>query len=213
MIQTPANPSDSTEPDLIRRIAAGDEEAFVELYRRRQPDVYRFAFAMSKCSALAQDVTQDVFLSVLQDATGFDAAKGTVRAWLFGCARHRVVDRMRRDARATDESPEDAPVADEGAERYMKQQQLNELHAAIVGLPLEYREAIVLCELAELSYAESAAVLACPIGTIRSRLHRAKALLALRLGEMKTAPPAPADEAKRAPAAPATLLTTSEVCS
>jgi RNA polymerase sigma-70 factor (ECF subfamily) len=104
-------------------------------------------------------------------------------------------------------------VADEGAERYMKQQQLNELHAAIVGLPLEYREAIVLCELAELSYAESAAVLACPIGTIRSRLHRAKALLALRLGEMKTASPAQADAAKRAPAAPATLLTTSEVCS
>jgi RNA polymerase sigma-70 factor (ECF subfamily) len=212
MSEIPASQSDSTETDLIQRIARGDEEAFVELYRRRRTDVYRFAFAMSRSSALAQDVAQDVFLSVLQDATGFDAAKGTVRAWLLGCARHRVVDRMRRDSRATEEFPDDAPVVADGEEHYAKKQQLERLHAAIVGLPVEYREAIVLCELAELSYAESADVLGCPVGTIRSRLHRAKALLALRLGESQTVPAA-ADKAERSPAGPAPVLKTSEVCS
>jgi RNA polymerase sigma-70 factor (ECF subfamily) len=209
--ETPANLSLSSDVDLIRGIAGGDEEAFVELYRRRRADVYRFALAMSKSAALAQDVTQDVFLGVLQDASGFDAAKGAVRAWLLGCARHRVVDRMRRDSRSTDELPEDGSEVADGEEHYSKRQQLYRLHAAIVGLPLEYREAIVLCELAELSYAESAAVLGCPVGTIRSRLHRAKALLALRLGESNPAPLAAAEPAERSSAAPAPLLKTSEV--
>ena len=110
--------------------------------------------------------------------------------------------------------PEDASAVDEGEEHYLKQQQLEGLHAAIVELPIEYREAIVLCELAELSYAESADVLACPIGTIRSRLHRAKALLALRLGEMQSgAGRGRQTPRSESPAAQSPLLTTSEVCS
>jgi RNA polymerase sigma factor (sigma-70 family) len=119
---------------------------------------------------------------------------------------------MRRDSRVTEEFPDDAPVVADGEEHYAKKQQLERLHAAIVGLPVEYREAIVLCELAELSYAESADVLGCPVGTIRSRLHRAKALLALRLGELQAGQAAPG-KAERSPAGPAPVLTTSEVCS
>lgn len=167
---------DGLEGRLLAEIAAGVEQSFVDLYRRRQQDVYRFAFAMAKSRSFAQDVTQEVFLNVLENAHRFDIAKGSVRAWLFGCARHVVLDRLRIERRWTDEMPPESAefVADE---RLFADQRTERLHAALARLPVEYREALVLCELQELSYAEAAAVIGCPIGTVRSRLHRGKALL------------------------------------
>ena len=175
---------ESSDAALLAEAAAGDETAFVELYRRRRDDVYRFAYALSRSRSFAQDATQEVFLQVLENAGRFDAAKGTARAWLLGCARHVVIDRLRAENRRSDEAPEQATAPDHEL-RVLKEQRLVRLHAAIAGLPLEYREALVLCELAELPYAEAAAVLDCPVGTVRSRLHRARALLtaSLRAGE------------------------------
>ena len=86
----------------------------------------------------------------------------------------------------------------------MQKERIERLYAAITRLPVEYREALVLCELQELSYAEAAVVLDCPIGTVRSRLHRGKALLATLLDEAER--PAPAPTAAGA-------LRTREVCS
>jgi RNA polymerase sigma-70 factor (ECF subfamily) len=215
----PADPNaaDSTDAALIPRIAGGDEEAFVELYRRRHPDVFRFAFAMSRSAAIAQDVAQDVFVELLEDASHFDAAKGSVRAWLFGSARHAVLDRLRRDSRLSDEIPDEAAIPCDGEDSVLRQQRLDKLHAAIVDLPFDYREVIVLCELQELSYADCATVLSCPIGTVRSRLHRAKALLAIRLGDLRltveaAANPAPMSAAPAAAVPAPALLKTSEVC-
>jgi RNA polymerase sigma-70 factor, ECF subfamily len=174
---------------LLRDLIAGDEWAFAELYRRRHREVYRFAFGMSRSTSLAQDATQDVFLRVLEDASRYDPAKGSVRAWLLGCARHVVLDRLRAESRWTSEARDlDEPSAPcVGEDAVFTQQRLARLHAAILSLPIEYREAVVLCEIGELSYAESASVLGCPIGTVRSRLHRARALLAARLAEPKDA--------------------------
>jgi RNA polymerase sigma-70 factor (ECF subfamily) len=205
--------ADSADAALLARAAAGDEDAFVALYRRRQPDVYRFAYAMSRSAVVAEDVAQDVFVDLLQDGSRFDAAKGTVRAWLLGCARHAVLDRLRRDSRLTDEIPEEPAVPCTGEEGVLARQRLEKLHAAIVDLPFDYREAIVLCELEELSYAQCATVLDCPIGTIRSRLHRAKALLAIRLGDLRAVATPAATAAASSAVATAPLLTTSEVCS
>jgi RNA polymerase sigma-70 factor (ECF subfamily) len=176
---------DSDEPTdiaLLAAIAAGGEDAFVELYRRRQHDVYRFAFAMARSRSFAQDVMQEVFLNVLENAHRFDATKGSVRGWLYGCARHVVLDRLRLERRWTDAMPPEEAVFDHD-ERLLADQRIERLHAALARLPLEYREALVLCELEEFSYAETAAVLACPIGTVRSRLHRGRALLAALLAE------------------------------
>jgi RNA polymerase sigma-70 factor (ECF subfamily) len=179
---TPAQ--ESTDAALLADAATGGEAAFVELYRRRRDDVYRFAYALTRSRAFAQDATQEVFLQVLENAGRFDPAKGTARSWLLGCARHVVIDRLRAESRRFDEAPEQAAAADQEG-RVLVEQRLVRLHAAIARLPLEYREALVLCELAELPYAEAAAVLDCPVGTVRSRLHRARALLtaSLRAGE------------------------------
>lgn len=171
-----------TDAQLLAEIAAGREQAFVALYRRRQGDVYRFAFAMAKSRSFAQDVTQEVFLNVLENARNFDGTKGTVRAWLFGCARYVTLDRLRLERRWTDDLPPESGEFD-GDERLAADQRVERLHAAIARLPVEYREALVLVELQELTYAETATVLACPIGTVRSRLHRARALLAAMLDE------------------------------
>ena len=170
----------SSDAALLAEAAAGGEAAFVELYRRRRDDVYRFAYALSRSRSFAQDATQEVFLQVLENAGRFDAAKGTARAWLLGCARHVVIDRLRAEKRRSDEAPEQTTAADHEL-RVLNEQRLVRLHAAIARLPLEYREALVLCELAELPYAEAAAVLDCPVGTVRSRLHRARGLLTASL--------------------------------
>ena len=173
---------DHIDARLLAEISAGEETAFVDLYRRRRNDVYRFAFAMARSRSFAQDVVQEVFLNVLENAGRFDRAKGSVRAWLFGCARHVTLDRLRLERRWTDELPAEASTFD-GEERLIADQRSERLHAALARLPVDYREALVLVELQELSYAEAAGVLECPIGTVRSRLHRGRLALAAMLDE------------------------------
>ena len=182
MEETDPGSNDRIDVRLLAEIAGGVEQAFVELYRRRHNDVYRFAFAMAKSRSFAQDVTQEVFLNVLQNAHRFDSAKGSVRAWLFGCARYVTLDRLRLERRWTDDMPADLTTLDSD-ERLLADQRVERLHAAIARLPVEYREALVLAELQELTYAETAAVLDCPVGTVRSRLHRGRVLLSAMLDE------------------------------
>ena len=182
MAEIAAPNPEPNDAELLAAIVAGDEAAFVTLYGRRRADVYRFAYAMARSRAFAQDATQEVFLNVLENAARFDAAKGSVRAWLFGCARYVVLDRLRLERRWTDQQVAE-PSGPGSDEEVLRQERVARLHAAVAQLPLEYRETLVLCELQELSYAETAAALDCPIGTVRSRLHRARALLATLLVE------------------------------
>src|SRR5262245_5469589 len=114
---------DGLDASLLADIVAGREQAFVDLYRRRHNDVYRFAFAMAKSRSFAQDVTQEVFLNVLENAARFDRNKGSVRAWLFGCARYVTLDRLRVERRWTDDMPPDGTVPD-GDERLFADQRV-----------------------------------------------------------------------------------------
>jgi RNA polymerase sigma-70 factor (ECF subfamily) len=182
MDETERAREDRIDVGLLADIAAGVEQAFVELYGRRHNDVYRFAFAMAKSRSFAQDVTQEVFLNALENARRFDSRKGSVRAWLFGCARYVTLDRLRLERRWTDDMPAELTTLDSD-ESLLADQRVERLHAAIARLPVEYREALVLFELQELSYVETAAVLDCPVGTVRSRLHRGRALLKAMLDE------------------------------
>jgi len=182
MEETDRAEDDRIDAGLLADVVAGVEQAFVELYGRRHNDVYRFAFAMAKSRSFAQDVTQEVFLNVLENARRFDSRKGSVRAWLFGCARYVTIDRLRLERRWTDDMPAELATLDSD-ESLLADQRVERLHAAIARLPVEYREALVLFELQELTYAETATVLDCPVGTIRSRLHRGRALLAAMLDE------------------------------
>lgn len=173
------NPSDE---ELLRRMAAGDEPAFLALYRRRQAGVYRFALHMSGSETTAEDVTQEVFLALMRDAARFDRRRGTLVAFLYGIARNHVLRSAVWERPAASE-PELEPVAP-GADplgELTRQETIGSVRAAVLGLPAHYREVVVLCELQELGYAEAAAIIGCAVGTVRSRLHRARALLAERL--------------------------------
>lgn len=177
------------DEDLLRLAVAGDEVAFTALYRRRQGAIYRFALQMGGSPQVAEDVTQEVFLAVARDGGRFDPARGTVSAFLFGVARNHVLRRLERE-RVFVQLPDSGGDADSGGMMFVGPDPLEDLtrgetvervRTAVLALPAHYREAVVLCDLNEMSYAEAAEIIGCAIGTVRSRLHRARSMLIERL--------------------------------
>ena len=168
---------------------AGDEEALALLYRRRQGSVYRFALQMSGSKAIAEDVTQEVFLFLMREGHVFDPERGSVSAFLLGVARNHVLRRLRVEqflAPLGDDSDDDVPFLHATTdlcplEDLTRAETIESVRKAVLSLPPKYREVVVLCELQEVSYGESAEILGCAIGTVRSRLHRARALLLAKL--------------------------------
>ena len=169
------------DDDLVRRFRQGEEEAFLALYRRHQGAVFRFALHMSGNRETAEEVTQEVFLGLLASQCRYDPARGSLEAFLVGAARNQV-RRQERLLRVTPALKDSNAAALSGS---MDEGDLELLRRAVLELPPKYREIVVLCELEELSYAETAARLECAVGTVRSRLHRARALLASKLGGQK----------------------------
>jgi RNA polymerase sigma-70 factor (ECF subfamily) len=185
-----------TESDeqLIAAVAAGDREAFGALYRRRRPDVYRFALHMTGTPATAEDVVQDVFLLVIQEATRYSAARAPVVPWLLGIARNLARRRLSDRRHEPLPGPGDGPaITADPADGLARMRQVDALRQALGTLPIPYREAVVMCDLQELSYQDAASVAGCAIGTVRSRLHRGRQMLAAKMrGERHAARPWPA---------------------
>jgi RNA polymerase sigma-70 factor, ECF subfamily len=189
--------SEPPDADLVARVATGDREAFATLFRRRQRDVYRFALHMTALPSVAEDVTQEVFLAVMRDASRYDATRATVIAWLCGIARNQARRRFERDRMLQPIGMLDQGDLDQGVDPALvtsdrdvlgdltAAEQIDALRQAVLTLPVAYREVLVLCDLQELSYADAAAVIGCALGTVRSRLHRARALLTSKMAQEK----------------------------
>ncbi len=180
---------------MLRLALGGDEDAFTALYRRRQGGVYRFALQMSGSETTAEDVTQEVFMVLPRDACNFDPTRGALAAYLYGVARNLVLRAFHKERSLVrfDEDDEhgetdlnlvaqDDPLGD-----LTRSETVGRVRQAVLALPAHYREAVVLCELHEMSYAEAAEVLGCAVGTVRSRLHRGRALLIDRLRSTREA--------------------------
>lgn len=190
-------PEEARDDVLLRRAAKGDEDAFALLYRRHQAALYRFALRMSGNAWGAEEIVQDVFMTLMREPRKYDASRGALGAYLFGIARNRVMKHLERLPRevSLDEQNENGSrggVAVVNASTPMhwleRQERMEQVRAAVLDLPAEFREAVVLCELEELSYDEAAQLIGCPIGTIRSRLHRGRALLLAKLEMLRTVP-------------------------
>jgi len=180
--------TDLTDAELLRLMMSGDEESFTLLYKRRHPSIYRFALQMSGSQQVAEDVTHDVFLFLMKDGHVFDPNRGSVSSFLFGVARNYVLRRFRGEQLTVPftESDDDEPFEQVGTEPspledLTKAEMIDNVRRAVLSLPERYREVVVLCELQELSYGETAEILGCAIGTVRSRLHRARGLLLAKL--------------------------------
>lgn len=178
-----------TDAELLRHAARGDEAAFAVLYNRRQGGVFRFALQMSGRSDVAEEVTQEVFITLARDPSGYDAARGSIAGFLFGIARNLVLRKIEHDRghiALDDEGADEIPSSGEGPlERLLKSETVDAVRRAVLALPESYREAVVLCDLQDLSYSDAAAVIGCPVGTVRSKLNRGRALLAEKLQAAK----------------------------
>lgn len=191
------DPYPVNEKDLLERIKAGDEEAFIQLYRERHSAVHRFALQMTGSVSLAEDVTQEVFLALIREVSKYDPARGPLSGYLYGMTRNIVIDHMKGGklhvsiTQAEDEdghffstrlaAPGD-PLGD-----LTRGEALEGLRKAVLALPEHYREVVILCDLHEMNYDQAAQTLGLAVGTVRSRLHRARDLL-LKKMTAKTEP-------------------------
>lgn len=194
MIERPEGRSDA---DLLELSVAGDETAFQLLYERLKTSIFRYAFYMTNSKPAAEEVTQEVFISLLKVGRHYKKAKGDVAAFAFGIARNfvRRVQRRERvyEGLSGDEAVERLSAGQRETEelsgQLIRNQRIARVHTAIVSLPDHYRQVIVLCDLCEISYAEAAGRLGCAVGTVRSRLNRAHALLAKKIKPSKRPEP------------------------
>jgi RNA polymerase sigma-70 factor (ECF subfamily) len=180
------DPGSQTDAELVTRMADGDREAFALLFRRHQRSVYRFALQMTGLTDVADDVTQEVFMALARGASRYSAAHGALSTYLYGIARHLVLQREKRSRSRREVdlgalAEREPPAAwQDPTDGLARAERVALLRRAILSLPTHYREAIVLCEVHGLSYDEAAVVVGCPVGTVRSRLSRARRLLAER---------------------------------
>jgi RNA polymerase sigma-70 factor, ECF subfamily len=183
MLESPSH----SDGDLLRLLSGGDETAFLEFYRRHQGLVYRFALQMSGKTEIAEEVTQEVFMVVMASGARYDSERGSVAAYLYGIARNIVLRALERERpyMTTLDEADSVYVGGDVLGDLTRNERVETLRKAVLALPPAYREVVVLCDLHERDYAEAATALGCAIGTVRSRLHRARALLMekMRAGE------------------------------
>jgi RNA polymerase sigma-70 factor (ECF subfamily) len=170
---------------LLRRTISGDDQAFTTLYRRRQVGIYRFVLHMTGNPALAEEVTQDTFMALIRDPASYDSGKGSLAGWLFGVARNQVLKQIERnrpyvplddDTDTGVLATQENPLGD-----LTRAEAIESVRQAVLTLPAVYREAVVMCDLEEMSYADAADVLGVPVGTVRSRLSRGRTMLLEKL--------------------------------
>ena len=194
-----------SDDDLLRLMRSGDEEAFIILYHRRQGSIYRFALRMSGSESLAEDVTQEVFMTLVRGNGHYDSSRGSFSAYLFGIARNQVLKRFEKERVLMpigDETEDcDASIGEhlvvstDPLGDLTRQETIESVRQAVLTLPPHYREVVVFCDLHEMSYAETAEALGCAVGTVRSRLHRARGLLIEKLREVHVKETGAADTA------------------
>jgi RNA polymerase sigma-70 factor (ECF subfamily) len=172
---------------LLRRVGRGDADALAALYRRHGDGLFRFLLRLAGDRGLAEEILQDTLLAVWRGAAGF-AGRSQVRTWLYGIARRQAHNRLRvvrpaesglaEVAELAEARPGPEELALAGVER-------DRVLAAVERLSLAHREVVVLMVVAELSHAEIAAVVGVPVGTVKSRLHHARAALVRSLAEVE----------------------------
>jgi RNA polymerase sigma-70 factor (ECF subfamily) len=214
--------ADTTEPrdiELMRRLSRGDEDAFLEFYRRHQGGLYRYAVHMTGRPEAAADVVQETFLTLVRHSKKFDEEKGAPAAFMYGIARNHVRKLREKEGRyvsLVDESGNGPTFGRSGEFGYPntngngqssaitggmsggisgknagraetildgleRAEIVGLLRDAVLTLPDHYREPVTLCDLEGKSYSEAAALLECPVGTVRSRLNRARSILLEKL--------------------------------
>jgi RNA polymerase sigma-70 factor, ECF subfamily len=181
-------PTVNPECQLADRLRRGEPAALVEIYERSSRPLYRYALAMSGSVELSEEALQETFVQLMRRPENFQPERGQLQGFLFGVIRNVLMKLLGKERGDRSSDPLDegtVGVPDTHAtpllEGLEKAERISAVRAAVVALPAHYREVVVLCDLEELNYDAAAAILDCPVGTIRSRLNRARGLLRERL--------------------------------
>jgi len=183
----------TNDATLLARIRSGDAVALASVYRRHGAAVYRFACLHSGSQTTAADATQETFLWLAREgAASFDPSRNSLAAFLCGVARNHVLRIRTTEARYVELPEQENPATDDDASasvddalsHLLARERGAALLHALATLPAEHREVIALVEFEEFSYADAAAIIGCPVGTVRSRLFRAKAALKTQVLEL-----------------------------
>jgi RNA polymerase sigma-70 factor (ECF subfamily) len=195
-MMTMTSPQATSDAELLRQVRAGTASAFAELYRRHQGPLYRFALLRCGSPDTAADVVQEAFMGLLTERFRFDPLRGQLQHFLFGVARNLIlkIEESRQRQAPLPEPGEDDEVglelADEASgplARLLENEAAEEVRRALALLPAHYRDVVILYEMHDLAYAEIAQVCQVDIGTVRSRLSRARTALAARLAAHRPA--------------------------
>jgi RNA polymerase sigma-70 factor (ECF subfamily) len=185
------NPDSRSDAELLKLSIEGDERAFLLLYERLKRNIFQYAYYMSGSKFAAEEITQDVFMALLDEGGSYREQRGDVAGFAFGIAKN-FVRRIRRREKQHESLPPDEsaiPLSDANAvaAEVIRNEVIAKVQTAVASLPLHYREPVVLCDLCGLSYTEAAARLRCSVGTVRSRLNRGHSLLARKLQPLQKA--------------------------
>jgi RNA polymerase sigma-70 factor (ECF subfamily) len=171
---------------LVALAAEGDEGAFRRLFDQHHAALFRFAYRLTSSVDVAEDITQDCFLRLIEQAR-FDHSRGSLRQYLYGTVRNLARQRWDAAGREVpwedDESEDDSPPLHDAL---ITAEVSEAVQAALDLLPPLQREAIVLFEFEDLSLEETAAVVGADIGTVKSRLHRGRERLRRSLAGYRT---------------------------
>lgn len=163
------------EQSLMQRVARGDGDAFRRLYLRHRAGAYRQALEITRSPAVAEEVTQDAFLTLWRSAARFDSARGGLGTWLASIVRNRSIDALRRTARhsrlvALEGSPaEELQSPERVDEETVERAGHHDVRRLLSVLPAEQREVLFLGYYAGLTQPEIAACISRPVGTVKSR--------------------------------------------
>ena len=159
--------------ELVRRVLDGQTDDFRVLVERHQQAIFRFAFGLLGNREEAQDATQEAFLAAYGNLSGYDSSRAAFLTWLFTIARNRCINWLKRNRPIALQTP-DAIQGRTLADPVDRQELSHQLDHALAVLPVEQRSAFVLAEIEELPYAEIARIEQTTLGTVKSRIHRAK---------------------------------------
>ena len=184
-----------TDREMIAQCKKGDREAFNELILKYQKQVFGIAYGMLSDYEDASDAAQEVFVNVYRSISSF-REQASFTTWLYRICRNVCSDMLRKRQRrgpqlSLDNDDDDDPLMNTAsdapgpAEVYEQTERQAAVRQALDTLKTDYKEVIVYCDMQGMSYEEAAVILKCPVGTVKSRLNRARNALRKKLSEKR----------------------------
>lgn len=171
-------------------VAAKDAAAFEALYDRHGGAAYSLAHRVVGDKGMAEDVSQEAFVSIWRSPGGYKPARGSVRSWTLGIVRNRAIDALRRSSSArapklalTDGGLEDEPAAERTDAEAVRRETARELRALVCRLPDEQRRVIELAYFGGFSQSEIAELVGAPLGTVKGRMRLGLEKIRVELAE------------------------------